>query len=346
MRLMGAIENYRQTLRRSIDGHPLILTGGAVRPSLVAAARSLGSPKVLAIHEQAEGVGADRWATFARDDWRDAVDDFDPGHEALALGNNWQRSPKLAGRRFVGPRRPEWAAFEDKTEVGRLWDWAGLTCAPSLVVDATKGALAEASLALDQGHGTVWAGDHRDGEHHGGRHVRWVRNDEQMAAAASYFGACCDRARVMPFLEGEPCAVHGFVADGGVAVLRPVQMDIDRDYDAGRFSYRASNMSWDPGKGPQEEIRSAAAAVGAQLGSRVGYRGAFCLDGILTSEGFRPTELNARWGASLSTIALSISEVPLRFVHAFMADGGDEDWDLPVLERLILDHFERSLVGR
>jgi hypothetical protein len=35
-----------------------------VRPPLVAAARSLGSPRVLAIHEQAEGAGAGRWATF------------------------------------------------------------------------------------------------------------------------------------------------------------------------------------------------------------------------------------------------------------------------------------------
>jgi hypothetical protein len=341
---MGAIENYRGILRRSIEGRPLVLTGGAVRASLVAAARSLGSPRVLAIHEQADLVGADMWATFAGDGWREAVEVFDPLRQALTLGNNWQRSPELAGRRFVGRRRSEWAVFEDKTEVGRLWDWAGLTCAASAVVDTSEEALREASQSLDQGDGTVWAGDHRDGEHHGGRHLRWVRNDEQMVAATTYFGACCDRARVMPFLEGEPCAVHGFVGGGDVAVLRPVAMDIERDYDAGRFAYRASNISWEPGRRSQEQIRSAALAVGVQLGSRVGYRGAFCIDGILTSEGFRPTELNARWGASLSTIALCISEVPLRFVHAFMADGLAENWDLPVLERLVLDHFERSLV--
>jgi hypothetical protein len=343
VRLMGAIEKYRDILRRSIEGRPLVLTGGAVRAPLVAAARSLGSPKVLAIHEDADLVGADRWATFAGDDWREAVEAFDPLHEALALGNNWQHSPELAGRRFVGPRRREWAVFEDKTEVGRLWLSAGITCAPSLVVGTSKEALGAASKSLDQGQGTVWAGDHRDGEHHSGRHVRWVYNDEQMAAATSYFGARCDRVRVMPFLQGEPCAIHGFAGDDGVAVLRPVAMDIDLDDNAGRFAYRASHMSWDPGRNSQQEIRSAAAAVGAQLASRVGYRGAFCIDGILTSEGFRPTELNARWGASLSTIALSISEVPLRFVHAFMADGEAEDWDLPTLERLVLDHVERFL---
>ena len=122
-------------------------------------------------------------------------------------------------------------------------------------------------------------------------------------------------------------------------------MDIDRDDDAGRFTYRAEQHVVGAGKTiATERIRSAAAAVGAELRSRVGYRGAFCIEGILTSEGFRPTELNARWGASLTSIALSIPEVPLRFVHSFMADGGDEGWDLPVFERLVLDHFERSLV--
>jgi hypothetical protein len=341
---MGAIENYRRALRRSIDGRPLILTGGAVRAPLVGAARSLGSPKVMAIHEEAQAVGADSWATFAGDDWREAMEAFDPLHEALALGNNWQYSPELAGRRFVGRRRSEWAVFEDKTEVGRLWNWAGIACAPSLVVGATKEAVCAAAQALDQGQGTVWAGDHRDGEHHGGRHVRWARNNEQMAAATSYFGAHCDRVRVMPFLPGQPCTIHAFAGAGGMAVLRPIAMDIDLDYDAGRFAYRASNMSWAPGERAVQEVRSAAAAVGAELASRVGYRGAFCLDGILTAEGFRPTELNARWGASLSTIALSVPAVPLRFVHAFMADGEGEEWDLPTLERLVLERVKRYLV--
>jgi hypothetical protein len=117
VRLMGAIENYRRVLRRSIDGRPLILTGGAVREPIVAAARSLGSPKVLAIHEEADLVGADSWATFAEDDWREVVEVFDPLHEALALGNNRQYSPEMAGRRFVEPSgasgrssrtRPRW----------------------------------------------------------------------------------------------------------------------------------------------------------------------------------------------------------------------------------------------
>ena len=43
-------------------------------------------------------------------------------------------------------------------------------------------------------------------------------------------------------------------------------------------------------------------------------------------------------------MAPSIPEVPLRFVHAFMADGDAEDSEPPVLERLVLDHIERSLV--
>ena len=50
------------------------------------------------------------------------------------------------------------------------------------------------------------------------------------------------------------------------------------------------------GRRSRDEIRAAAAAVGTELQSRVGYRGAFCIDGILTPTGFYPTELNHALG--------------------------------------------------
>jgi predicted ATP-grasp superfamily ATP-dependent carboligase len=41
-------------------------------------------------------------------------------------------------------------------------------------------------------------------------------------------------------------------------------------------------------------MRSAARAVGRHLIERVGYRGPYGVDGVLTSAGFRPAELNPR----------------------------------------------------
>ena len=49
-------------------------------------------------------------------------------------------------------------------------------------------------------------------------------------------------------------------------------------------------------------MREAARRVGAVLRDEVAYRGAFTLDGVATVDGFRPTELNPRFGAGLGVI--------------------------------------------
>ena len=70
----------------------------------------------------------------------------------------------------------------------------------------------------------MWSGDARDGFNGGGNFVRWVRDDRDRAAATAFFRPRCDRVRVMPFLEGVPCSIHGFVLPDGTAALRPVEI--------------------------------------------------------------------------------------------------------------------------
>ena len=41
-------------------------------------------------------------------------------------------------------------------------------------------------------------------------------------------------------------------------------------------------------------------AVAAVLRDRIGYRGALGVDGVMTADGFRPTELNPRCSVGLS----------------------------------------------
>ena len=59
----------------------------------------------------------------------------------------------------------------------------------------------------------------------------------------------------------------------------------------------------------REAMRGAARRVGAHLQREHGYRGAFGIDGVLTADGFRPTELNTRMSAG----ATALSEVDRRF---------------------------------
>jgi hypothetical protein len=50
-------------------------------------------------------------------------------------------------------------------------------------------------------------------------------------------------------------------------------------------------------------MRDVARRVGEQLRTAYGYRGAFGVDGVVTAEGFRPTEVNTRQPAGLNTVA-------------------------------------------
>ena len=140
----------------------------------------------------------------------------------------------------------------------------------------------------------------------------------------------------MPYLAGQACSIHGFVTSNGAAVFRPVLLDISAHADEGRFEYVGCDTAWEPARLDSEEIRAAAAAVGKTLGALVGFRGAYCIDGILTAGGFRPTEVNTRWGSALTDLARLLPELPLRFVHAFMADGHQAAWKPRELEHFVL----------
>ena len=140
-----------------------------------------------------------------------ALDRWDPERQALVLSPMFNELPEIAGRRVYGPRRPEWRRLEDKVVVDDLWDELGVTRAPSEVVPADPAALRAAAGRLDRGAGTAWAGDARQGFNGGAFCLRWVREEEDAAEAVAFLAERCDRVRVMPFLEGIPCSIHGVV---------------------------------------------------------------------------------------------------------------------------------------
>src|SRR4029453_1313109 len=120
----------------------------------------------------------------------------------------------VGGRAVYGGRPPEWAALENKTTVDEVWDGVAAPRAPSEVVHLRQN-LSSVAQRLDTGDGTGWAGDNRDGTNGGGDYVRWVRDPADERTALDFFSAHCDRVRVMPFLEGVPCSIHGLVLPDG-----------------------------------------------------------------------------------------------------------------------------------
>jgi hypothetical protein len=242
---------------------------------------------------------------------RAAVDAFDPERRGL-----WYTTPfvttdePIDGRPVTGGRPASFLALEDKLAADAVWDAAGVARAPYRVVDlADDAALAAATAELGTALGAVWSGDARDGFNGGGNYVRWLRDDRDRAEASAFFRLHCDRVRVMPFLEGVPCSIHGFVLPDGTAALRPVEIVTLRDPATRTMTYAGLGSTWDPPAADREVMRDAARRVGACLQRDHGYRGAFGIDGVLTADGFRPTELNTRMSAGATTL----SELDRRF---------------------------------
>jgi hypothetical protein len=278
----------------------------------------------------------------------DAVRAFDPDAEAQVIGTFLNTAPDLDGRPFLAYRRPAWVALEDKTVVDNVWDRAGVERAPSVVVPAETGALASAASRVDAGAGTVWSGDAREGFNGGAEFVRWVRTAADAAAATEFFRARCDTVRVMPFLEGIPCSIHGIVFAEHVAAVRPVEMVTLRrppGDPGGAFFYAGCASFFDPPVATRIAMQETARATGAWLRAEVGYRGAFTIDGVATSGGFLPTELNPRSGAGLNVMLRGLPDLPLQLLLDALVGDIALDYDPHDLERDLVEAADATRRG-
>jgi hypothetical protein len=278
---------------------------------------------------------------------RAAIDRFDPGGEALVVATFLNELPEIAGRPCLAYRRPEWVALEDKVTVDALWDRAGVVRAPSLVVPVERAALVEAARQLDAGSGTVWAADAREGYHGGGEGLRWVRRDDHVGLdeAVAFLAGRADQARVMPFLEGVPCGIHGIVFDEYVAALRPLEMVTLRRQPEDAFFYAGVASYWDPAPADRAVMRDVARQVGALLRDEVAFRGPFTVDGVMTVDGFLPTELNPRNGAGHQAMGAALGGLPIHLLHAAVSAGLPLDFRPAELEALLLARADEGRGG-
>lgn len=275
-----------------------------------------------------------------------AIDDFDPQRRAAVIAPAFTQRSTAAGRRVWGARWDTWRALEDKTVVDEIWRAAGVPQVPSVLVPATDdAALRDAAVAVDAGRGTVWVADNRRGWHGGATGLRWIRTDAQAADAAAFMAERADRVRVMPFLDGIPCSIHGMVLPDGTVAFRPCEMVVLRRPGRSDLCYAGMASTWDPPAADREAMVGHARRVGEHLRRAVGYRGAFGIDGVMTADGFRPTELNPRFAAALHLLAAA-ADVPLELVHLAVAEGVDADWCGPELARMVVAAADDSRAVR
>lgn len=367
------LDHYRRLLRRAYGGRRWILAGdvlagsrgmvddlhrlGAEALLCIAASRGTGElpdpelapePVVLGI-EAADPMSAIRAAMAALADLpaavRERVDVFDPARECRVIGTLFDDGRPVAGRRKYGARPARWQALEDKTTVDALWDAAGVPRAPVRVVALDDaGALAATARELDAGAGTVWAADNRQGFHGGASYTRIVRTSGQAEEVREELARVADRVRVMPFLEGIPCSVHGMVFAAETIVFRPCELLVFRRSGGTGFHYGRAATFWDPPADDRRAMRRLARGVGEHLRSAVGYRGVYTVDGVLTSEGFLPTELNPRYGAALAVINHAL-DLPLQLLNLALVEGEPFDWRPRRLEELVVGAADARRAG-
>jgi RimJ/RimL family protein N-acetyltransferase len=347
-------ERICDSLRDWVGGRPVVLAGipVAATPGWIEQLRSLGAGRVLVVGttlgtgglpdpDHAEWIDLDLRASDPIDEFRqferlaadppvamaEALDRFDPQRDALVLVAPFQAVTAIGGRPVAGGRRPEWVALEDKTTNDALFDRAGVDrprC--EIVAAADRAALGAAASRLDGGQGTVWSGDARQGFNGGGTFVRWVTDEAQADSAQRWFADRCRRVRVAPFLEGTPCNIHGFATDDGLAVFRPVEAMTLRSADPPSLHYGGAATFFDPPEADRARMRIVARRVGSLLRDEVGFLGGYTIDGVLTEDGFRPTELNPRLGAGFRPLVGGVPELPFLALHWAVAAG----WPCPV----------------
>lgn len=281
------------------------------------------------------------------------LDAFDPAGTARVLRCLFASDAPVGGRAAWGSRPLAWRALEDKSTVDALWDAVGVARAPARVVAAAAAPLRAAHAALDAGAGTVWALDNQEGWHGGAAGLRWVPHGAgpaALAAAVDWAGAHAAAVRVMPFLEGVPCSIHGIVTAASVVALRPCEMVVLRRPDTLRFAYAQAATFWDPAPADREAMRAVVRQTGAWLRDKVGYRGVFTVDGILSRAGFRPTELNPRFGGAIGKLSAALPALPLYLLHLALVEegrtgGSGTDWEPAALEALLLRAADANRVG-
>jgi len=273
------------------------------------------------------------------------VDAFDPERAARVVGAIFCNADPVARRSIYGGRHDSWYALEDKTLVDAVWDAVGIPRAPCEIVPAELESLRAAAERIGSGGEVVLVGDDRGGFNGGAQYVRWIRSERHLLEAADFYARECDQVRVMPFLEGIPCSVHGIVFPDYVVALRPCEMLVFRDPEAGRFVYAAAATFWEAPDAARDEMRQAAKRTGAYLRDLLGYRGVFTIDGVLTSDGFRPTELNPRFGAAINTMTRTMQDFSLYLLHLAIAEGEELDYRPRDLERLLIEYAETHRAG-
>lgn len=250
----------------------------------------------------------------------DAIQRWDPEGTAVVLVPPAAELTEVAGRRVFGGTPPIRSEIENKVRVDALFSKLGIPTAPHAVVPLARADTTAATL--DQGHGTVWAGDNTTTIEAGAKALARVHSPATRARAHSLFAGRCHTVRIQPFLPGVPCSIQGICTPDGVALTRPTEMLVLHAPTTGEFFLVGMATTWDPPTVVTRQLREMAHTVGQHLASAHSWRGGFSVDAIAAPDGtVWPTEVNARMSAGLAMVDGLLPGPSLEFVERLLREG-------------------------
>ncbi|GIE91907.1 hypothetical protein [Actinoplanes regularis] len=220
------------------------------------------------------------------------ADDFDPARRAVLLVTDPLDPREVGDRHLFGAKHPSWSFVEHKSVVDTVWDVMGVDRAESVALDRPGTLLRPDGLAPT---GIV---------------ASWQRLGEAPVAGGSGIRTTLTeiddgrfRVRIMPHLTGRPCRLHGLTSADTTVVFPPLELLVPQRREGGSFLCAGAAPLSAPEQAP---LTALTRRLGDQLRACLAYRGGFSVDGILTPDGFRPTDLNTRVTSALESLPATV----------------------------------------
>lgn len=227
------------------------------------------------------------------------LEQFDPEKNAIVLGPSFLSIRSFYGRKVIGTRLKSWERLEDKFISDKFFDKVdNIKRAPSKICKTLNIKWLKLFQKFNWGDGLVIIGQSESGMTGGGRHIFYAKNSVDLDRVSAQIEEKYQTVKVMPFLKGVSYSSHGVVVGKSTVCIPPFEcITLRRNSDNG-FLWCGTATSFVLNNKYRQEISRVTKRVGRRLQNQLGYKGFFCIDGIMTKRGFIVTEINTRMGGS------------------------------------------------
>jgi len=316
-------QEVRRLLEPIVAGHRVLLTGAAINNTalrdliLKAHAQSVHALP-LPVGDQSpidrRVARIEHLLSHPPFQVRRALKRLDPDGNAIVYAGSFTAQRTVAGRRLIGVRAPDHFAAERKDQQRAIVGHRHRARIELANVDAIP-----TLRTLVRRHDVVISGVPRRDLALGASHTYLLTGNTDVRAIAQRLVRDCDIAFVSRRDVGLPCTYYGFVHPAEAIEFGPVEALVYWNRRTHRV--RAIGIAR-PFEGAAEatfaDVTVQRAAM--RLASKVGYRGAFCTDGVVTPNEYIIHEINPRLCAGFALLSSIAGGFPFSAVDLVLRE--------------------------